>query len=80
MSDGNSDVDHVSNEISVQHITSNGLSTLTGNNFLFFRTCVSQHNTLGPNIYIRVEVQCIGDDLMDGPSTTVSTVLSTIYY
>ena len=73
VSDGNSDVDHVRSEASarVWHVMQDGWTSLTGRNFLFFRTCVSQHNTLSPDI--RVEVQCSAVDSTTAGSTTTST-------
>ena len=58
VSNGNSDVDHVRSDANTRawHIMQDRWTSLTGKNFLFFRTCVSQHNTLSPDI--RIQVQC----------------------
>ena len=73
VSKGNSDVDHVRRDgsIRVWHIMQDGWTRLTGNNFLFFRKCVSQHNTLSPDI--RVEIQCIASSVADSTTTDSST-------
>ena len=74
VSDGNADVDHVRSETSVQHITRDTWTSLTGRNFLFFRTCVSQHNTLSPDI--RIEVSCITDSAAPNYTTTATDTTS----
>ena len=56
VSDGNADVDHVMSENGTAHILNGTFSHLAGTNFFFFRTCISKHNTLSPDI--RIEVQC----------------------
>ena len=78
VSDGNSDVDHVRSDAGARawHIMQDRWTRLTGKNFLFFRTCVSQHNTLSPDI--RVEIKCsrlAADSTTTDSSTPGSTVL-----
>eukprot|EP00118_Oscarella_pearsei_P024666 m.306553 g.306553 ORF g.306553 m.306553 type:complete len:673 (+) comp41345_c0_seq1:144-2162(+) len=83
--DGNADVDHVSSGNQVRHIVHDRWKELNGTNFVFFRTCVSQHNTLSPDI--RIEVQCAATDtatatipiadVSTGPASLVSTATAT---
>ena len=53
--DGNADVDHVAVSTEKRHILS-GWEQLNGTVFSFFRSCISQHNTLAPDI--RIEINC----------------------
>ena len=72
VSDGNSDVDHIRSDTSTRawHIMQDRWTRLTGKNFVFFRTCVSQHNTLSPDI--RVQIQC-SRVVADTDSTTTDS-------
>lgn len=55
VADGNADVDHVSTPQGVWPILT-GWENLTSPYVLFFRACISRHNTLSPDI--RVDVKC----------------------
>ena len=55
VTDGNSDADRIATESSVWNIQ-HGWNKISGTNILFFRECVSQHNTLSPDI--RVVINC----------------------
>ena len=55
VADGNSDVDHVQTINKSWHIHY-GWESIDGLVFEFYRSCVSTHNTLSPNI--RIEVDC----------------------
>ena len=55
VADGNADVDHVSTPEGVWPILT-GWENLTSPYVLFFRACISRHNTLSPDI--RVDVKC----------------------
>ena len=78
VSDGNSDVDHIRSDTNtrVWHIMQDGWTRLAGKNILFFRRCVSRHNTLSPDI--RVEIQCTGS-VADSTTTDSSTLGSTAH-
>ena len=65
--DGNADVDHVNSEDGVRHILQDMWSNLTGTTFYFFRTCVSQHNTLSPDI--RIEAKECTSEATSPPSS-----------
>ena len=55
VTDGNSDADRIATESGVWNIQ-HGWNKISGTNILFFRECVSQHNTLSPDI--RVVINC----------------------
>ena len=55
VTDGNSDADRIATESGVWNIQ-RGWNKISGTNILFFRECVSQHNTLSPDI--RVVINC----------------------
>jgi hypothetical protein len=54
VADGNADVDHVQTSESSWHIQ-HGWQSLSASSFKFYRSCVSSHNTLSPDILIAVE-------------------------
>ena len=70
VTDGNSDVDRVSNE-SVTFSIIDKWDQMTGTNFSFHRSCISKHNTLSPDI--RIIVNCVM------PSSLTSSRISSTY-
>ena len=54
VSDGNADVDHVMTERNSWHIN-DGWQSISALSFKFYRSCVSSHNTLSPDIHITVK-------------------------
>ncbi|KAK3599476.1 hypothetical protein CHS0354_006598 [Potamilus streckersoni] len=54
VSEGNSDVDHVSvNGVQPRHIMED-FGSIMGNSFVFYRKCMSKHLNLSPDIYIDI--------------------------
>lgn len=72
VNDTNADVDRVSSESGDWHITQDGWSQLWGMNFVFYRTCISKHNTLSPDISI--EVYCTDGQENVSPSLATETI------
>ncbi|KAL3878992.1 hypothetical protein ACJMK2_031314 [Sinanodonta woodiana] len=64
VSEGNSDVDHVSvNGVQPRHIMDN-FGSIMGNSFVFYRKCMSKHLNLSPDIYIDIrETEAAAHDL-----------------
>ncbi|KAL3877039.1 hypothetical protein ACJMK2_034795 [Sinanodonta woodiana] len=54
VSNGNADVDNVSVDGNEPHHILSGWSTLRGTAFAFFRKCISKHNTLSPDIRVKI--------------------------
>ncbi|KAL3877037.1 hypothetical protein ACJMK2_034793 [Sinanodonta woodiana] len=54
VSNGNADVDHVSVDGNETHPILSGWSTLRGTSFAFFRKSISKHNTLSPDIRVKI--------------------------
>ncbi|KAL3877040.1 hypothetical protein ACJMK2_034796 [Sinanodonta woodiana] len=54
VSNGNADVDNVSVDGNEPHHILSGWSTLRGTSFAFFRKCISKHNTLSPDIRVKI--------------------------
>ncbi|KAL3832618.1 hypothetical protein ACJMK2_024248 [Sinanodonta woodiana] len=54
VSDGNADVDHVSVDGNEPHHILSTWNTLRGRSFAFFRKCISKHNTLSPDITVKI--------------------------
>ncbi|KAL3832619.1 hypothetical protein ACJMK2_024249 [Sinanodonta woodiana] len=54
VADGNADVDHVSVDGKKPFHIISGWETLRGNSYAFYRTCISKHNTLSPDIRVRI--------------------------
>ncbi|KAL3877036.1 hypothetical protein ACJMK2_034792 [Sinanodonta woodiana] len=54
VANGNADVDHVSVDGNETHPILSGWSTLRGTSFAFFRKCISKHNTLSPDIRVKI--------------------------
>ena len=69
VADGNSDADRVATENGEWHIQ-HGWSELTGTNISFFRECVSQHNTLSPDIRILINCTFSESPTVMNPATT----------
>jgi len=70
VADGNSDADRVATENGEWNIQQ-GWSEFTGTNISFFRECVSQHNTLSPDI--RILINCT---FSESPTHMTSTPTS----
>lgn len=69
VTDGNSDADRIATESGVWNIQ-HGWNIISGTNILFFRECVSQHNTLSPDI--RVVINCTIVESSAVPNSTPS--------
>lgn len=54
VADGNADVDHIQTNRNSWHIQ-HGWQSISASSFKFFRSCVSDHNTLSPDILITVK-------------------------
>ena len=52
--DGNADVDHVATSIHEVNPILSGWKGITGTDVFFFRSCISQHNTLSPDIRVQI--------------------------
>ena len=52
--DGNADVDHVATSIHEVNPIMSGWKGITGTDVFFFRSCISQHNTLSPDIRVQI--------------------------
>lgn len=52
--DGNADIDHVSTNGNVERHVMNGWKELYGTHFSFFRKCISNHNTLSPDVQMKL--------------------------
>lgn len=52
--DGNADIDHVSTNGNFERHVMNGWTEMYGTDFAFYRKCISKHNTLAPDIQLRL--------------------------
>ncbi|KAK3596438.1 hypothetical protein CHS0354_033401 [Potamilus streckersoni] len=54
VADGNADVDYVGVDGNEPHHILSGWETLRGNSYAFFRKCISKHNTLSPDLRVKI--------------------------
>ncbi|KAK3579227.1 hypothetical protein CHS0354_033296 [Potamilus streckersoni] len=54
VADGNADVDHVGVDGNEPHHILSGWETLRGTSYAFFRKCISKHNTLSPDLRVKI--------------------------
>ncbi|KAK3609412.1 hypothetical protein CHS0354_001342 [Potamilus streckersoni] len=54
VADGKADVDYVSVDGNEPYHILSGWETLRGNSYAFFRKCISKHNTLSPDIRVKI--------------------------
>jgi len=62
VADGNADVDRVQTSLNIWHVQY-GWQSISASSFKFFRSCVSTHNTLSPDILIAVKCEAVETSL-----------------
>ena len=76
VTDGNSDADRIATENGVWNIQ-HGWNEVSGTNILFFRECVSQHNTLSPDIRVVINCTIVKSSPVTTPTLTPTHITAT---
>jgi hypothetical protein len=78
VADGNADVDRVQTSRNTWHVQY-GWQSISASSFKFFRSCVSNHNTLSPDIIIAVKCKTAKTSQTNGiPLSSKSTAFNWI--
>ena len=76
VTDGNSDTDRIATESGIWNIQ-HGWNKISGTNILFFRECVSQHNTLSPDIRVVINCTIVESSAVTNPTQTPTHITAT---